>query len=131
MEICLDTNAYSAFKRNITEVVRFMETAESIIIPSVVLGELFAGFFRGSQAQKNMVELDRFLALPGVEVRAVDASTAERYGSLVKALFDAGTPIPTNDIWIAAISIESSSRLLSADRHFEKVPGLVQLWFQE
>ncbi|MDE0025444.1 MAG: type II toxin-antitoxin system VapC family toxin, partial [Spirochaetaceae bacterium] len=103
MRICLDTNAYSAFKRGDADVIGLVETADEVAIPSIVLGELFAGFRMGSRARRNVAELDEFLHRPGVSVAMVTRDAAERYGMLVSQLKQQGTPLPTNDIWIAAI----------------------------
>lgn len=124
MKLCLDTNAYVAFKQNRLELVELLETAEEIIVPSVVLGELYAGFFQGTKIKRNTQELLEFLRLPGVSVINLDHDIAERYGHLVKLLKKSGKPIPTNDVWIAATTFETGSRLVSYDKHFQYVPGL-------
>ena len=95
MSICLDTNAYSAFKRGDAVVIDLVEAADEIAIPSIVLGELFAGFRMGSRARRNVVELEDFLHRPGVSVAAVTKAVAERYGTLVSKLKQQGTPLPT------------------------------------
>ena len=63
--------------------------------------------------------------LPGVQVVNIDASVADRYGILVKMLRKMGTPIPANDIWIAAAALETGSRLVTYDSHFDCIPGLL------
>jgi tRNA(fMet)-specific endonuclease VapC len=65
------------------------------------------------------------LDLPGVQLVTVDAFVADRYGILVKILRKMGTPIPTNDIWIAAAALETGSRLVTYDSHFDCIPGLL------
>ena len=89
-----------------------------------MLGELHAGFQLGKYLTRNIHELELFLLKPGVRCIEIDKSIAERYGILVKDLKKNGTPIPTNDIWIAAACLETGSRLLSKDRHFTKIPGI-------
>jgi tRNA(fMet)-specific endonuclease VapC len=124
MKICLDTNAYSAFKRNSLKVISLIEKAEEIIIPCIVLGELYFGFYKGSKTEKNISELEIFLELPGVIEYKIDKIVAEKYSRLVKSLYEKGKPIPTNDIWIAAVSMVSLSNLITADKHYENVPTL-------
>ena len=124
MRICLDTNAYSAFKRGDADVIDLVETADEVAVPSIVLGELFAGFRMGSRARINVAELDEFLHRPGVSVAAVTRDAAERYGMLVSKLKQQGTPLPTNDIWIAAIALELGAQLVTMDAHFDDIPGV-------
>ena len=123
MRVCLYTNAYSAFKRGDADIVDLVETADEVAVPSV-LGELFAGFRMGSRTRRDVVELEEFLCRPGVSVGAVTKAAAERYGMLVSRLKQQGTPLPTNDIWIAAHTMETGADLVSADRHFEDVDGI-------
>ncbi len=127
IRICIDTNFYAAFKRGISEAVDLIEYAEEIIVPSIVLGELYAGFFIGNRVKENISELHKFLDLPGVFVADIDISIAERYGIIVKILRANGTPIPTNDIWIAAITLEKGTRLATFDTHFRLVPGIFHI----
>lgn len=127
MKICLDTNAYTEFKRGSSALTKLIETVDEIFIPAAVLGELFSGFYLGNKTQDNVAELNEFLDLPGVTVVDANRDIANRYGLLVRDLSKKGTPIPTNDIWIAASAFETGSHLVSYDRHFEKVSGLVIL----
>ena len=124
MRILIDTSAFSAFKRGNPAVTKALQDAEEVIVPVVVLGELHTGFAMGSHTRKNENELREFLASPSVVVQDVDPSVAERYGAVVKAMRLQGTPIPTNDLWIAACALEAGARILSLDAHFEKVPGM-------
>lgn len=128
MTVCIDTCAYSAFMQGDRKIKERLETAERICLPSVVLGELYAGFYMGQHARKNIEELNRFLERPGIVVVPIDSSIADRYGLLVKSLKEAGTPIPTNDIWIAAVAMDTGTRILTKDQHFRKIPGLVVQW---
>jgi len=90
-----------------------------------VLGELRAGFLKGSRLTENLAELEQFLASPRVAVVLVDEETAERYAVIFESLRRAGTPIPTNDIWIAASAMQSGSVLLTTDPHFQDVTQVV------
>jgi tRNA(fMet)-specific endonuclease VapC len=125
MNVCIDTCAYAGMRRGNRNVSDIIACAETVRVPMVVLGELFAGFQMGRRARQNEEELDRFLALPEVIVQDIDRETAVRYGFIVRDLRAKGTPIPTNDIWIAASAMVSGARLLTLDPHFAHVPGLV------
>jgi tRNA(fMet)-specific endonuclease VapC len=122
---CIDTSAYSRLMRGDEAIRTRLETAEEVLVPVVVLGELHAGFRLGSRLGENMKELATFLAQPGVRVVPVTEGVAERYGTLVKCLRDQGTPIPTNDLWIASTVLETGARLVAYDEHFGLVPGII------
>ena len=127
MRLCLDTNAYCRLMSGHAPLTQLLESADEILVPATVLGELHAGFELGLRREANRRQLAEFLAMPGVETTAVTAGVAERYGILVRQLTRQGTPIPTNDIWIAAAVLETGARLVTYDAHFENVPGIVVL----
>ena len=129
MRISIDTNAYTAFCRGEAKAIEYMEAAEELLVPAIVIGELISGFVQGSKQQKNMELLDTFLAKPGVVLHSISQREAHRFGLLVKALRQAGTPIPSNDIWIAATALCADAALLSRDNHFQHVPGLLVIPF--
>jgi tRNA(fMet)-specific endonuclease VapC len=118
---CLDTSAYSQFKRGESEVTGLLDRAEWIGIPSIVIGELFVGFLAGGRRARNEEELAEFLAHPAVDEIPVDRDVARIYADIVTALRRAGTPLPTNDIWIAATSARVGSPILTFDAHFQAV----------
>ena len=124
MRICLDTNAYSAIGKGNAAVTAFVEEADEIVVPAIVLGELVFGFLKGTRFAQNDAALKRFLAEDGVSLQPVTRDIAERYGYVKAALKKQGTPIPENDIWIAATAFETSSRILSYDNHFDRIDGL-------
>lgn len=121
MRLSLDTSAYSHFKRGHEGVIELLEVASWIGVPAVVLGELHAGFARGAQRAANERELGAFMANPVVHALDVDAQAARIYGDIVTALRAAGTPIPTNDIWIAAVSAREGAAVVTFDAHFRAV----------
>ena len=127
MRICLDTNAYSAIGKGNAAVTAFVEEADEIVVPAIVLGELIFGFLKGARFAQNDAALKRFLAEDGVSLQPVTRDIAERYGYVKVALKKQGTPIPENDIWIAATALETCSRLVSYDTDFDHVGGLVRL----
>ena len=123
----MDTNAYSELARGNAHVRLLVEHAAEIILPTVVLGELHAGFALGSQTREHNRGLAEFLKLPGVRIFPVDHPVAERYGDLIAILRKNGTPVPTNDIWIAATALESASRVLTFDSHYDLIPGIMRV----
>lgn len=127
MRICLDTNAYSAIGRGNKNAIRIVESAEEVIVPATVVGELMFGFLKGSRFSHNESDLDKFLSQDGVKLQPITREIAERYGYAKAALMKNGTPIPENDIWIAATALETGTRLVSGDVHFDRVGGLVRI----
>jgi len=125
MKLLLDTNAYVALMRDHAGVAGRVRRAERVFLSAVVAGELIFGFRNGSRYEKNMSDLEAFLDNRHVEFLPVSLTTADRFGRIAASLRRRGTPLPTNDIWIAAHAIESGAELLSFDRHFEFIDGLV------
>ena len=125
MKLILDTSAYVGFKRNVIEMVEIIVSAELILFSPVVLGELMFGFRNGTRFKKCMAGLNRFLEHEAVELVQIGKTTSDRYSRIAAQLKQRGTPIPTNDIWIAAQTMEHGAELLTSDRHFEGIDGLV------
>lgn len=121
----LDTSGYSAFMRGDPAVKEMLQTVDAICVNAVVLGELRAGFLRGRTRQKNEARLRQFLASSRTSALAVDEETAERYAVILNALWNAGTPIPTNDIWIAASAMQYGLVVITTDAHFLKIPQIL------
>jgi tRNA(fMet)-specific endonuclease VapC len=121
----LDTSGYSAFMRGDPAVKEMLQTVDAISVNAVVLGELRAGFLRGRMRQKNEARLRQFLASSRVSALAVDEETAERYAVILNGLWNAGTPIPTNDIWIAASAMQYGLAVITTDAHFLKIPQIL------
>ncbi len=123
--VLVDTSAYAAFKRGHAGIRSALQRADEIWLTPVVLGELHAGFRRGDRRDRNEEELRAFLSSPRVAVGDMTAETADRYAVILTALREAGTPIPTNDVWIAASAMEHGLRLLTTDSHHRKVGQVV------
>lgn len=123
--LMLDTSGYIAFKRGQVEATQALRSAREILIPSVVLGELLAGFDLGARSERNREELELFLGRSRVRSVPVGEDTAIRYGVILVHLRREGHPIPTNDLWIAASAMEHAVELLTADRHFLSVPQIL------
>jgi predicted nucleic acid-binding protein len=122
--IALDTNAYAAFKRGDEQIVAVLQYAPSIIVCATVLGELLGGFAAGQRESANRSELSQFINTPRVKVVSSTAATADLYALVYAALRRKGQPIPTNDLWIAASSLEHGAALLTFDVHFQSIDGL-------
>ena len=127
MRIALDTNRYVDLARGVPEVVAKVEAADAIFLPFVVLGELRAGLQGGSRRANNERALVRFLSAPRVEVLYADEATTHHYALLAFQLRKQGTPIPTNDLWVAALVVQHQLHLLDRDRHFDAIPQLSRL----
>lgn len=122
--IFLDTSAYSLFKRASPNVIEIIRQADVVYLNTIVLGELLAGFDGGKFKAQNRKELFEFLAEPTVTLLPLNQDTAERYSFLYQYLKTQGTPIPTNDLWIAASVMESGTALVTTDSHFQKLPQI-------
>ncbi len=123
--LMLNTSAYSAFMRGHAGIKLALAEAAQIYVSPVVLGELHAGFQSGSRRAENERELLRFLSSPRVQVTEITDETALRYAEIFNFLGRAGTPIPTNDIWIAAGAMQHGLRVLTTDAHYARVPQVI------
>ncbi|MBA3392647.1 MAG: type II toxin-antitoxin system VapC family toxin [Deltaproteobacteria bacterium] len=130
MRVVLDTSAYSHFRANHAAIVDRIATADLVCVPTIVLGELEAAFRLGRRTADNRAKLEAFLQEDFVSVIAVTPDVARRYGELFTELRRAGTPIPVNDIWIAATTIDASAHLLTFDRDFDRISRLDRTVFQ-
>jgi len=130
MKILLDTSAYVGFKVGADEVVDIIVKSQHILFSPVVLGELMFGFYNGTRFKQNMEALNEFLRHEIVDLIPLGEITADRYSRIAHQLTKQGTPIPTNDIWIAAQAMEHGAELITSDRHFEQLPGLVYTLFE-
>lgn len=122
--IALDTNAYVAFKRGNPKAVAIVQHSDRLGVSSIALGELLGGFACGARAAINRRELAAFLDSSRVDVLEIGESTADYYAHIFASLKAKGRPIPTNDLWIAASSLEHGFALFTYDRHFAEVENL-------
>lgn len=127
MRLALDTNRYSDLCRGDTWVAETIELADLVFVPFVVLAELRAGFAFGSQVPQNEAVLRRFLMKPNVEVLYADDQTTHHYANVYRQLRKQGTPIPVNDMWVAALALQYSLTLFARDAHFDHLPQLVRV----
>jgi predicted nucleic acid-binding protein len=124
VKLALDTKRYTDLCRGHASVVETVERADEVWLPFIVLGELRAGFAVGSQGPRNEAVLRRFLLKPGVGVLYADEQTAHHYAAIYRQLRKQGTPIPANDMWIAALVLQHSLVLFARDAHFDALPQL-------
>ena len=127
MRLALDTNRYTDLCRGDAQVVERIEAADQVWLPFIVLGELRAGFAVGSQGPRNEAILRRFLLKPGVDVLYADEQTTHHYANVCRQLRKQGTPVPTNDMWIAALVLQHSLMLYDRDTHFDALPQLTRV----
>lgn len=123
--ILIDTNIYSHAMLGTREVVSELQRNELIGMSAVSIGELLSGFKAGTKEKENRAELGRFLDSPRVRIYPIDETTAEFYAEILNQLKTAGTPIPTNDIWIGAVALQNGLKLFTRDQHFQRIPGLI------
>ena len=119
MQLALDTNTYVDFCKGEKYAVEAIQKADAIFLPLICLAELRAGFLWGSKSLKNERGLIQFLNSPRVEILVPDEETTHHYARLFFQLRKQGTPIPANDLWIAALVAQHNLSLLSRDRHFD------------
>jgi tRNA(fMet)-specific endonuclease VapC len=125
--VALDTNRYVDLCKGVESTVEVLETADVVVVPFVVLAELRAGFLLGRRQVENERALNTLLLKDGVEVLFADDQTTHHYASVYRQLRKQGTPIPTNDMWLAALVLQHSLALHARDKHFEHLPQLVRV----
>lgn len=128
--IVLDTNAYVTLRRGDLRVMEAIEKAERVYLPVFVSAELLYGFKLGTQELPNRRELESFMEEPEVRPLHTTGETADIFAGVKAKLREKGRPIPENDLWIAALCLETGSTLVSLDRHFNHVDGL-RMWLYE
>lgn len=121
MRLALDTNAYTALCSGREETAELIELADEVFLPFVVLAELHAGFSHGKRGVENEAKLRHFLRKPDVSVLFADDQTLHYYASTYRHLKEIGLPIPSNDLWIAALVQQHQCVLHTFDSHFSRI----------
>lgn len=116
--IILDTNSYSLFISKDLKIKKEIQNTDIVYVPLIVLGELYSGFFRGNKFEQNEYQLKEFLNDKKVRTLSLTKETSKIYGKILSYLTTKGTPITANDVWIAALAIETNSTLVTYDKHF-------------
>ena len=124
MKLAIDTNAYRLVMEGDPDAILHARTADRLLMPVPVLAELRFGFLNGTRGRANEATLVRFLGRPRVEVLSCDEETAVRYAELKLQLKKQGTPIPINDVWIAALVLQHRATLFTRDSDFANIPQL-------
>lgn len=125
--VLLDTNILIALLAEEPAVVQHVQQAEAVYVPAIALGELYYGARKSGRAAANVQRVSALAAASAV--LACDAATAAAYGELKAELRAKGTPIPENDLWIAALARQHQLTLASRDAHFAAIAGLdVAAW---
>ena len=121
----LDTNALSAFADGDENLLRVIENSDQLAVPVIALGE----YIYGIRQSRYRASYERWLHLhlPLLDLLPVGPETARWYADIRRELKSSGNPIPSNDVWIAAVAREHNFPVLSRDSHFESVPGLRRL----
>jgi tRNA(fMet)-specific endonuclease VapC len=125
MKILLDTNRYTDFLRGVEEATKTIIHAKEVFVPFITLAELRAGFLLGTKMPENEAVLAQFLNSPRTSTLFPDEDTTHHHGQLFKQLRRQGTPIPTNDIWIAALAVQHRLTIHARDRHFHHLPQVL------
>lgn len=127
MRVALDTNRYTDFFREVEDTISLLEEAEEVFLPLVVVAELRAGFAHGNRQAENERALRGFLLRKGVSMLIPDDQTTHHYAAVYRQLRKQGTPIPANDVWLAAMVLQHNLVLHSRDSHFDHLPQLVRV----
>ena len=117
----LDTNALSALAEGDRSLAPLLREATQVAVPVIALGEYRYGISRS----RDRLHYERWLTeyLPTLRILDLDEGTAVHYAAVRGQLKEAGTPIPSNDAWIAALACQHALPIVSRDRHFDLVPG--------
>jgi tRNA(fMet)-specific endonuclease VapC len=123
--LIVDTNALSAIADGDSEIEEFIERASLVAIPVIVLGEYRFGIMQS----KRRTQHERWLreSLPSYRILDLTEETSQHYAALRVELKRTGKPIPSNDLWIAALCRQHDLSILSRDRHFDLVPGIERI----
>jgi tRNA(fMet)-specific endonuclease VapC len=127
LRLALDTNRYVDFCSGIDMAVQAVRRASQVVLPFIVLGELRAGFRGSANSRRNERVLSSFIQSNRVAVLFADEGTTHAYAALFAQLRRAGTPIPSNDLWIAALVLQHDLVLFTGDKHFDCVPQIPRI----
>lgn len=118
----LDTNIVIAIFGDDDMVIEKLLSADEVLIPNIVVGELLYGALKSSRSEENLNQIEKFIA--GNVIIGSNTETARHYGKIKFGLQQKGRPIPENDIWIAALALEHELSLVTRDEHFQEVSEL-------
>jgi len=120
--VLLDTSVVIRHFRDANALADKLASYEELYLSGPALAELYYGAFRSERPQQHLDQIENFLA--AADVLTPDQNTSKHYGKIAAQLARNGTPIPQNDIWMAALSIQCGLPLATADQHFRHIEGL-------
>lgn len=122
MALILDTNAVSALAEGDPALDRVITGEKNLAVPVIALGE----YLFGIRHSRHRARYEQFMRerLGLFMVLNVDAGTGRQYAEIRSELKVRGNPIPSNDVWIAALARQYGYPLLSRDRHFDAIQSL-------
>jgi len=126
VRVALDTNRLTDLFQGDAALAERLGLCDEVWIPLVVLAEIKAGFLGGTERHRNEILLRKLLSKTTVGVLLPDRETAEHYARLFLQLKRAGTPVPDNDLWIAALALQHDLLLITRDKHFKNIPQLLR-----
>jgi tRNA(fMet)-specific endonuclease VapC len=129
MRTLIDTSAYIAASKGHQDVGNRMQDSTEIFLSPIVLGEILVGLRQSPRRDWEREQLSGFLALPAVGVLEIDEETSVRYAEIHDHLRRSGTPVTSNDLWIAASAMQHGLRLLTTDSDFQKIPHILVEYF--
>ncbi len=125
--LLLDTNIVIEVFDGNKDIADKINKLPEFYISSIVLGELYIGINRVVNKARHLKKLQAFLKL--CTVLDADSTTAQYYGEMMAALYKKGRPLPTNDVWIAAVALQHNLTLITRDKHFNEIDNLpVKSW---
>ncbi len=125
--VVLDTNIVIALFAKEATILESLKKTDEVFIPNIVLGELYFGARKSARTDENIARINEF-AMQNVVLNC-DTETARQYGFVKHQLRTKGKPIPENDIWIAALTMQYQLILITRDNHFQEVEGLnIEFW---
>jgi tRNA(fMet)-specific endonuclease VapC len=124
MKTAIDTNRLTDFLRGEPTAVELVQRCQLLFVPFIVVGEMRCGFLGGTQSLRNETRFSGVLASSRVSILLGNEDTTHHYARLFVQLWRQGTPIPTNDLWIAALCLQNDLPLFTRDQHFEVIPQL-------
>jgi tRNA(fMet)-specific endonuclease VapC len=127
LRLALDTSRYSDLRAGEASVMETLERAEEVWLPFIVVGELRAAFSAGTREAINEALLRRFLLESCAGILYPDEQTTHHYANIYRQLRKQGTPMPTNDMWIAALVLQHSLVLCARDAHFDALAQLTRI----
>jgi tRNA(fMet)-specific endonuclease VapC len=125
--VLLDSSAVIKHFRDANAVTAQLAACGELYLPGPALAELYYGAFRSDRPQRHLDDIGKFLI--AAQVLSPDQDTSRHDGMIAAQLARKGTPIPQNDIWMAALSIQCGLPLATPDRHFEHVEGLTVIFW--